>query len=108
LKQSADAAKSRSELIGVICGWIFELLEEGVYGGANFRGVCRFCVLAIRDIQRIQRHRGLFRGAFIGQGNIFCIVRDALQQSQGNCLIVLHGRQSLGNPLRQLPRCDPD
>src|SRR5260370_13842878 len=101
LKQSANVAKCRSELIGVICGWIFELLEEGVNGGADFGSIFRLCVLAISNIERIQRHDCLFRSAFVGQSDSFRIVRDALQYPQGNCLIVSHGCQSLGDSLRQ-------
>src|SRR5713101_2565586 len=101
LKQSANVAKCRSELIGVICGWIFELLEEGVNGGADFGSIGRLCVLAISNIERIERHDYLFRSAFVGQSDSFRIVRDALQYPQDNCLIVSHGCQSLGDLLRQ-------
>src|SRR5713101_1479526 len=101
LKQSANAAKCRSELSGVICGWIFELLEEGVNGGADFGSIGRFCVLAIGNIERIERHDCLFRSAFVGQSDSFRIVRNALQYPQDNCLIVLQGRQPLGDSLRQ-------
>src|SRR5258708_36849666 len=100
-KQSTDAAQCGSKLIGVIGGWILELLKEGVDSGADFGSIRWFSILAIRDIERIERHDCLFRSAFVGQRDIFRIVRDALQYPQGNCLIVLHGRQPLGNPLRQ-------
>src|SRR5882762_8056010 len=101
LKQSANAAKCRSELIGVVSGWTFELLEEGVNGGADFGSIARFCVLAIGNIERIERHDCLFRSAFVEQSDSFRIVRDALQYPQDNGLIVLHGCQSLGDLLRQ-------
>src|SRR6266851_5603124 len=101
LKQSANAAKCRSELIGVVSGRILELLKERINGGADFGSICRLCVLAISDIERIERHDCLFRSAFVGQSDSFRIVRDALQYPQDNCLIVSHGCQSLGDLLRQ-------
>src|SRR6266851_10424554 len=61
MNQCADPAKRRSELIGVISRWIFELLKKFVDGHTDFRRVRGLCVAAVRNVQRIHRHRRLFR-----------------------------------------------
>lgn len=104
MKQSADATQRGSELIGVVSGWVFKLLEKGIYGGADFGSVRGLCILTIRDVQRIHRHSRLFRGAFISKRDIFRVIGNALEHPQSNCLIVLHGRQPLSDSLRQRAR----
>src|SRR5258708_478276 len=104
VKHCTDLAERRCELIGVIRGWVFELLEESVNRRAHLRRVRWLCVLAVCDIQRIQRHRCLFRRAFVRQRNIFRVIGNALQHPQRNRLAILHLCQSFGNPLRQRRR----
>src|SRR5713226_5772831 len=104
VKQAADSAKRRSELIGVVGGRILELLEQSVNGGADFRPVCRLCIAAVRDVQRIQSHRRLLRRALVRERNIFRIIGNALQHAQRNRLIVLHRCQPFRDPLRQRRR----
>src|ERR1700682_1967499 len=84
VKQCMDSAERRSELIGVISRWIFELLKQPVDGRANFCCVGRFCIRAVSDVQRIHRHRGLFRRAFVGNRSIFCVIGNPLQHPQRN------------------------
>ena len=69
-------------MIGVVSRRIFELLEEAVYRGADFGGVCRFCVLTIRNVQRIERHGRLFRRAFVSKRDIFRVIRNMLQHAK--------------------------
>src|SRR5882724_6472484 len=58
-KEFVDFAQSDCELVGVVVGRHFELLEKAVDGGADFGGVGGLRFFAIRDIERIERHRRL-------------------------------------------------
>src|SRR6267378_543518 len=103
VKQCMDSAERRSELIGIISRWIFELLKEFIDGRTDFSGVRGLSVAAIRDVQRIHRHRGLFCRALVRQRDILCVIGNPLQHSHRNDLIVLHRRKPFRNSLRQ--RC---
>src|SRR6267143_3164552 len=101
MKHCTNLAERRSELIGAVGRRILELLEEAVDGGADFRGVGWLGVFAVRDVQRVHCHGGLFRGALVRQRNILGVIRDALQHPQREDLIVLHCRQLRRNSLRR-------
>src|ERR1700682_4108781 len=101
VKQCMDSAERRIELIGIISRWIFELLKEFIDGRTDFSGVRGLSVAAIRDVQRIHRHGGLFRRALVRQRDILCVIGNPLQHLQRNGLIVLHRRQPFRSPLRE-------
>src|ERR1700740_3637730 len=82
LNQRADPPKRRSELVRIIGGGIFELLEEAVDGGADFRRVGGLGFTAVGDIERVHRHGGLFRSALVGERDIFRIFGNTLEDAQ--------------------------
>ena len=79
LEEGAEAAEGCSELVGVVGGGIFQLLEEGVDGSADFGGAGGFGLLAVGDVQGVYGHGGLLGGAFVGQGDVFGVVGDLLE-----------------------------
>ncbi len=101
MQQGTNAPQGRGELIGVVGGRIFELLEQRVDRGACFGGVSGFGVFAVGNVQRIEGHDRLFRGAFIGNGEVLRVVGDTLEHAQRNGLVILHGGEALRDALRQ-------
>ena len=99
MEEGTEAAEGGSELVGVVGRRIFELLEEGVDGGADFRVLRRLCVFAVGDIERVEGHGGLLGSAFVGDGDIFGVIGDALEHTEGDGLIVLHGGETIGDLL---------
>ncbi len=69
------------ELVGVIGGRIFELLEQGVDGGADFCVVRGLGIFAVGDVERIESHGGLFGGAFVSERDGVGVVGDALERA---------------------------
>src|SRR5579859_5837646 len=94
-----DPPQRRCELVGVVRRRVFELVEEHIDGGSNVVGVVRFCIFAVRDVQRIHGHGGLFGGTLVGKRNVFCVLWNALQHAQHHGSIVLHGGKPLGKTL---------
>jgi hypothetical protein len=76
-------------------------LEKAVDSGADFGGVGGLGILAVGDVERIESHSGLFGGALVGESNIFGVIGDALEHTQGDGLIVWHGCETFGDALRQ-------
>jgi len=110
LQERANAFQCGGELVGVVGGGHFELLEEGVDGGADFGGVGGFGVFAVGDVERIESHGGLFGGAFVGERNFFRVVGDFAHRAKRESGIVLHAGQTVGEALRDRSggscRCD--
>lgn len=53
-------------MVGVVGGGILELLKKAVNCRADFRSVGGLGFAAVGDVERIQRHGCLLRGAFVG------------------------------------------
>src|SRR5579859_817086 len=69
-----DPPQRRCEPVGVVRRRVFELVEEHIDGGSNVIGVVRFCIFAVRDVQRIHGHGRLFGGTLVCKRNIFCVL----------------------------------
>ena len=99
-EQGAETAQGGGELIGVVGRRIFELLEQGVDDGADFRFVARLGIFGIGDVERIDSHGGLFGGAFVGESKGLGIVGDTLERAKGHGPIVGRRSETLGETLR--------
>src|SRR5579883_2403937 len=101
MQHGTNAAERGGKLVGVVSGGILELLEQLVDRGTHLRVVCGLGVFRVGDIERVDRRGGLLRGALVGDGDVFRVVGDALHHAQCDGLIVLHGGQAFGDPLRK-------
>ena len=101
LEEGAEAAEGGGELVGVVGGGVLELLKETIDGGTNVAGVGGLGLLAVGDIEGVEGHGGLFGGPLVGEGDVFGVVRDALEHVKSEFLVVFEGGQALCEALGQ-------